>query len=192
MRFRIETSPLSGLPDSARTSVWIAFVTGSSVVFSLALACATPFPALATVAGIWMSRRDALTLVGVAWLVNQSIGYLVLGYPQTWDSFAWGGAIGIAAALAALVVTECARRLGATFKIIALAFVTAFAVYEATLVAATTILPSSMEAFSLSVVSWIFCVNLLALAGLVGMYRAAIAMRLLDHPQPLPQVIAHS
>jgi hypothetical protein len=80
--------------------IWIAVVATSSALFSLALACATPFAAIATIAGTRMPTRLALTLTTVAWLVNQSVGYFLLGYPRTWDSFAWGAAIGLAALLA--------------------------------------------------------------------------------------------
>lgn len=52
--------------EPARTSIWIALVAESSVLFGLALASATPFPALATIAaGMRISRRDALALIGL-------------------------------------------------------------------------------------------------------------------------------
>ena len=41
--------------------------------FSFALACATPFAALATLAALNTPRRDLFALVGVAWLANQII-----------------------------------------------------------------------------------------------------------------------
>lgn len=182
MRFRIKPFFPAGVSDSARTSIWIALVVGSSVLFSLAFACATPFPALATIAGVRMLRRDALTLIGVTWLMNQSIGYLVLGYPQTWDSFAWGGAIGLSAMLATVAVAQYAFRFGATLRATILGFLVAFAVYEAVLFAATTVLPSSAEAFSLAVVAWIFWINGLALVGLSAMYQLAVMARLLTIP----------
>lgn len=86
-----------------RRSLWIGAGDVSSIGFRFVLACATPFAALATLAALKMSRRDLFTLVSAAWLANQFIGYGFLAYPETWDSFAWGGAIGIAAFLAACV-----------------------------------------------------------------------------------------
>ncbi|MER9657689.1 hypothetical protein NKJ26_30315 [Mesorhizobium sp. M0152] len=94
------TTTIHDSSTSARQSVWVVLVVALSIVFSLALACATPFAAIATVAGANMSRRGALLLTSIAWLANQAVGYVFLGYPTTWDSFAWGAAIGIAAALA--------------------------------------------------------------------------------------------
>jgi hypothetical protein len=182
MRSRIESSHAAALPDTARTSIWIALVAGSSVLFSLALACATPFAALATIAGMRMRRRDALTLIGVAWLLNQAVGYLLLGYPRTWDSFAWGAAIGLAAMLSALAVSMAASRLGSTIIIAGGAFLAAFTIYELALFAATAILPSSAEAFALPVVQWIFWINLLALAGLLAAHKTAVAAGLLPAP----------
>ena len=128
-----------------------------------------------------MPRRDLFTLVGLAWLANQIIGYGFLGYPQTWDSFAWGGAIGIAAclgAVGALTIAPRAMRLG-TLGIIATAFFAAFALYELALYAASFVLPGSAEAFSLPVVWRIFYVNVIALVGLLVVHRLALAARLI-------------
>ena len=58
-----------------------------------------PFAALASTAALNVSRRDLITLIGAAWLANQIIGYVFLAYPMTWHSFAWGGALGMAASL---------------------------------------------------------------------------------------------
>jgi hypothetical protein len=142
------TNALS-LPTTAKTGIWIALIVGSSILFSLALACATPFAALGTVAGTKMVRRDAIALVIVTWLANQLIGYFILGYPRTWDSFARGAAIGVAAILATFIAIESTRWSGATLKAIVIAFLAAFITYEGTLYAATALLPSSDEAFSL-------------------------------------------
>jgi len=73
-----------------RRAGWITLLTIASVLFSFALTCATPFPALASLAALHMNRRDAFALIGVSWLANQIVGYGFLHYPQTWDSFAWG------------------------------------------------------------------------------------------------------
>jgi hypothetical protein len=43
-----------------------------------------------------MRKREAFALTGANWFANQIIGYGCLHYPRTWDSFAWGAAIGIA------------------------------------------------------------------------------------------------
>ncbi|KQT22708.1 hypothetical protein ASG57_25835 [Bradyrhizobium sp. Leaf396] len=182
MRSRIENPHAAGLPHSARTSIWIALVAGSSVLFSLALACATPFAALVTVAGTQMRRRDALSLIGVAWFLNQAVGYGLLGYPRTWDSFAWGAAIGVAAVLAAFAVSMAAGRFGSTIIVAGGAFLAAFAIHELALFAATAVLPSSAEAFSPSVVGWIFSINLLALAGLLAAHKTAVAAGFLPAP----------
>jgi hypothetical protein len=160
-----------------KRSLWMVLLTMSSVGFSFALACATPFAALATLAALNMPRRDLLTLVGLAWLANQLIGYGVLDYPQTWDSFAWGGAIGIAAAPAAataVAVAACVARLGSA-RVIVAAFLAAFAGYELTLYAASFVLPTGAEAFSPPVVRHIFYVNAIALVGLLALHRLALA-----------------
>jgi hypothetical protein len=69
-------------------------------------------------------------------------------------------------------------RLGA-IGVILVAFLGAFAAYELALFAASFMLPTGAEAFSLPVVWRIFYVNVFALAGLVGAHRVATALGLL-------------
>lgn len=173
MKPRQNDTPNSG------DAIWIAVVAASSALFSLALACATPFAAIATIAGARMPARLALALTIVAWLVNQSVGYLLLDYPRTWHSFAWGAAIGLAALLAVGAVLLIQHRIASSLVALAGAFALAFLVYEAVLFSATALLPSGDEAFSFAVIAQIFWTNLLALAGLLVLHRVAVAVGLL-------------
>ena len=63
---------LRTLPLGAKDALWIALVVSASVLFSLALACASPFAAIAAVAGIKMPRRDAVIVIVATWLANQT------------------------------------------------------------------------------------------------------------------------
>jgi hypothetical protein len=168
------------------TALWIALVAGSSILFSLVLACATPFAALATIAGARMRARQAFALIVVAWLTNQAVGYLALGYPRTWDSFAWGAAIGIAVLIAVLPAAVLVRRVPAPIAIVG-GFVCAFVLYEAALFAATAFLPSGPGAFAPPVVWRILWINVLALVLLFLLHRAALGLRVLSRasmPEP--------
>jgi hypothetical protein len=159
--------------------IWIALVAVSSILFSLALACVTPFAAIATVAGAKLARRDAFALTGFAWLANQAVGYLILGYPRTWDSFAWGAAIGIAALGATGVVILLRDRPGAGLPVLLAGFAAAFIVYQGLLFAATAFLPSGDGAFSAAVIWQVLWTSAVALAGLLILHRLAIAIGLL-------------
>lgn len=114
------------------------------------------------------------------------VGHLLLGYPRTWDSLAWGAMIGVAAALATLVAGEAARRTGSIMTGLILALLAAFVVYELTLFAATAALPSGAGAFSPAVIGQIFLVNVLALAGLATLHSLAVAIGLLASARPMP------
>ncbi|HEY0283670.1 MAG TPA: hypothetical protein VGC27_13740 [Rhizomicrobium sp.] len=167
-------------PDSItiRRAGWIALLTGATVLGSFIFACATPFAALATLAAIHMNRRDAFMLMGVNWAANQIVGYTYLNYPQSWDSFAWGAAIGIAALAAtgaAAGVESVLRRAGWVVAAIG-AFAIAFAAYEGLLYAATAILPSGSGAFSARVVLYVLSVNGLAFIALLALQRAGLAL----------------
>ena len=155
----------------ARTWIWFCVLAFASVGLSFVFACATPFVALATLAAIKMSRRSGLSIMIVAWLANQIVGYEFLGYPRTSDSLMWGVAIGASA-----LVGFCAARVsmgssshGVVRGIIG--FSAAFVGYESLLYAAQLPLGSSAEGFSLSVIGYISATNVVALIGLLSVHR---------------------
>lgn len=164
------------MPNDARRWLWILLLTAASVFVTLGMACATPFAALATLAALHMSRRDGFSLVGIAWVADQAVGYGLLQYPRTLDSAAWGMALAVAAlaaVLAARAAVEALRRRGAGVTG-AVAFGAAFAAHQATLLAATAALGGGAEAFTPSVVGWVLRVNVLSIAGLVILHRVAV------------------
>ncbi|MDF0697164.1 hypothetical protein PYR71_11710 [Rhizobium sp. MC63] len=168
---------------------WVVVIASASVALSLLLACVTPFVALAAVSAVVLPRRMALMAVLLAWLANQTVGYLVLGYPQTFDSFSWGLAIGIAA-FAALAAALVALRL-TTGPVVTMAgaFIAGFAAYEGVLFAATAVLPSGDGAFSAVVVAEVLLINSLAAVGLVCLHAGAAASRALVAARPAPVLL---
>lgn len=173
-----ESRLLDSVPDTTKRIAWIVFLTLASLGFSYIFACAAPFAALATLAALNVRRSDAYGLVVLVWLANQAVGYGLLHYPQTWDSYGWGFAIGLAALLATqavLLLGPHPRRMGTVLGTL-VGFLAAFAVYELALYAASFLLPSSDAAFSLPIVWYIFKVNAAALAGLVALSLAAGAI----------------
>jgi len=153
---------------AARRTAWIAVLTAAAILFSFAFACATPFPALAALAALHLRKSDALALTGIAWVANQAIGYGLLGYPQTLDSFAWGGVIGVSAfaATAAAFGAESFTRRAGRLVAATVSFAAAFTVYESALYSATVFLSSMPEAFSVAVVMYILRVNAFAFIAL--------------------------
>ena len=166
---QIPTAQPTAPADVARRWTWIGLLGSASIGFSLVFACAMPFVALVTLAALTMSRRDALIVTGAVWLANQAVGYAILDYPQTFDSYAWGVAIGIAVLLALAVARAIGERFERSGPIIStgLAFLSSFAVYELALYAASFWLSSSDAAFSWATVGYILQVNALGFAGLI-------------------------
>ena len=111
-----------------------------------------------------------LTVTAI-WLVNQAIGFGVLGYPWTVDTILWGFAIGAAALLAA--VLACATlRFGLRNSVTAIgaAFVLALAAYEGGLFLVTFAL-GGQDAFTPAIVGHVALLNLGWTVGLVGTYE---------------------
>ncbi len=168
---------LDGNTSSAMAaSVWIAGVAALCVGGSYVYACAAPFAAIAALAALKMDRKSGLALVIVAWMANQAIGFAVLDYPHTANTYAWGLAIG-AAAIAGFFA---ARAIAATEKAPAVTTVTAFAAsfifYQVGLYAASFALGGSDYAFSLEIVGYVLRVNAMAFVGLLILSRAVVAL----------------
>ena len=166
--------------DAARRWAWIGLLGGASIGFSLVFACATPFVALVTLAALTMSRRDAFIVTGAVWLANQAVGYGILDYPRTFDSYAWGVAIGLTVLLALAVARAVGERFerSGPFVSTGLAFLSAFAVYELALYAASFWLSSADTAFSWPIVGYILQVNALGLGGLILLKLVAASVGL--------------
>lgn len=76
---------------------WIGLMTAASATVSFALACATPFPALAALAAMFARRRDGLLLIAAAWAVAQVVGFGVKGHPLDGTALFWPVALACAA-----------------------------------------------------------------------------------------------
>ena len=112
---RLATWPRLPAPVDARNAPLFCLVllTVPCGLASFAFACATPFAAFAAFAGATLPLWAALPVVVAAWIVNQAIGFGVLGYPVELNTFLWGVAICaaalIATAVSALVYGACRR-----------------------------------------------------------------------------------
>jgi hypothetical protein len=142
-----------------------------SAVGSWKFACITPFVAFAVVAPHALSTRTALLTVAAIWVVNQAIGFGVLGYPWTVNAILWGITIG-AAALAATGFAAAISQLGIRTGITAVgtAFVPAFAIYQGGLYLASFALGGRGD-FTPAIVGHVALLNLGWTVGLVGTYE---------------------
>jgi hypothetical protein len=152
---------------------WLAFMVVASVALSLGFACATPLAAFAAMSALSLDRRNAVLFTGVVWLANQVVGYSILGYPLTANSFAWGVAIGLAAIMAVLVARWCSLRFAERSSVAATlaVFVVAFAAYELMLFVAAFTALGGIEAFTADVIGRILEINAIAMTGLVLINR---------------------
>jgi len=164
-------------PSRAASAVWIVLIVTSGICLSTFFACATPFAALATLAALRLGRWQASAVIGLVWVANQAIGYAFLGYPWTWDSAAWGLAIGVSAGLAMLAANGLATTRPAPLMV-SLPFVAAFAAFEFGLFFAGFVLPGSEGAFSASVVGHVFLINAVTICGLMAINQLAVVSRL--------------
>jgi hypothetical protein len=154
-----------------------ALLTAGCALASFALACATPFAAYAVIAAAMLPLPAALLVVTAAWLVNQAIGFGVLGYPHTMNTLLWGLAIGVAALVATIASKAILRALprAATPVALVLALAGAYAAYEIALFAFTPALGGA-GAFTLAIISRLGLLNavwLIALVAFCAVWRLA-------------------
>ena len=166
--------PQSERAHQACLACLVVAVSGFSFVF----ACATPFAAFGVLAAMTLSRTDAIRITVALWLANQVIGYAVLGYPRTVNSFSWGLAIGVAAVLstgvARLIVPRLQTARGLTKAVVALGGT--FAAYEAALFTFAVGGLGGTGSFAAPIVGRILVINAAALAGLYALYRIGVAV----------------
>jgi hypothetical protein len=175
---------LSGASAGWRHLVWLGLLISASVAFSLGLACATPFAAFAAAAALTLSRRDALVLVTSVWFANQLVGFTVLHYPWTANTFAWGVALGVVAVLSTLASQWAVKRSIDAPRAIGFAgtFLLAFVVYEAALFAISVALLGGTEVFTAAIQSRIFAINAAAFVGLLALNRLGASAGFVSEP----------
>jgi hypothetical protein len=171
---------LSDTRDDAlrQRAAWGAVLTTVSVLATLALACATPFAALAVIAVIFLPRREAFVLIGVNWLANQAIGFGLLHYPLTWSTVEGGINIGIAAmasVAASILVYRPLLKFGTAVAIIG-TLVASFVVNEGALF--VTAMGHFDGDFSAAITLSMFYLNAIALAALLALQVLATAIGL--------------
>jgi hypothetical protein len=163
-----------------RQVIWLGILVFSSFVFSVGLACATPFAALGAAAAVTLGRRDTLLVGGVVWLVNQFVGYTILRYPWTINSVGWGitlGAATLLASLAALWIYNLQRAIPSALRFAAV-FAVAFSVFEGALYAAACFVLGGLQDFTFGIVLYIFVINAVTFVGLLVLYWLVMSKRL--------------
>ncbi|CAO1652907.1 hypothetical protein [Parasphingorhabdus sp. NYA22] len=156
--------------SSSVQNIWAGVLATSSVLGSLALACIFPFAAIATLLAATLPFRKAAVWMGAVWFANQLVGYLILGYPQTANSFGHGLAMGVTA-MATLGVAKMIFTLRGNQSPVSslLALGGAFVAFEALLYVAALYL-GGVANFAPSIVWMIAQNDILWFAGLGVLY----------------------
>ena len=159
--------------------LWLAILVLASLIVSVLLSCATPFEAIGAAAAVTLARRDALLASGLTWLINQCVGYGMLGYPWTYNSVAWGLALGAAT----LVATLAAGALYQTRKALpsllrsTLAFAAAFLAFEVAIYAVAFFFLGGLQDFTTGIVSRVLVINAATFVGLIVIHSLVAQKR---------------
>jgi hypothetical protein len=160
---------------------WVVLLIAAGFLSSLTFECVTPFAAFAALTAATMRLSGALATTAAIWLTNQALGFLALGYPVDGSTFAWGGAIGVAALLATLAaagIVEIGHR--ALWLQMLGAFGAAFLVYEATLLLATAGLGGAQN-FTLAIAAKLALSDAGWLIGIVILRHGLLSLGTIGH-----------
>ena len=171
--------------ESRASTLWIVLLTAASTITTLALACATPFPALAALAATQMRRRDGVALMIVAWLASQSVGFCLLGYPRDAATLLWAVALATAAVTSVLVAGAVTARAGARNELarIGLAYVVAVVAFKLVILAWSFALGGVATALSPAINARQIVRNGTILIGLLLLYRGLVSVGLPAAPR---------
>ena len=100
---------MQSLSGTARL-IWPLILSFGAFVGSWATACVFPFAGFAAVSALTTDLRRGLAAVLGVWMMNQAVGYSLLGYPTDANTIAWGFAIA-AGAFAGFFAARAAARL---------------------------------------------------------------------------------
>lgn len=160
-----EHSRLQGL-------AWPFALAAAAALGSLAAACMVPFVGLAVVAAATMGRGRAAATVSGVWIVNQLLGFGLMGYPWTADAAEWGLALGVGS-LAAVGIAGAVLRGRRNLAVLPLlaTFAAAFAGYEA-LLYGFALVAGGTETFAPAIVLQILVNDGSWFAGLTALHLA--------------------
>ena len=153
-------------------------LTVASTVTTWALACATPFPALAALAALHMHRRDGVALALAAWVAAQAVGFGLLGYPHDPSTLGWALGLGVAAVASAVAAHAVAGRLSHRSFVIrlGLAYGAAFVAFKAVIALFALKLGGMAISLAPALAATQFVRNGAILLGLLVLYRGLVAI----------------
>ena len=120
------------------TLLWIVLLTAASLGSALALACATPFAALAVLAAVHMRRQPGMALMLLCWAGSQAVGFGLLGYSCTAETLGWGASMALAAVIALLAAERV--RASKDWLRLGLGYVAAFIAFKAVILLASLVI----------------------------------------------------
>lgn len=165
--------------QTGASTLWIILLTAASTVTTLALACATPFPALAALAALHMRRRDGLILMALAWGASQATGFFILHYEIRDTTLGWALGLFVAAVASGLGAYAALSRLEGRSSVLRLAaaYAAAFVAFKLVIAAFAAFWLGGLDtSLDLGIMAKQFVRNAAILGGLLAIYHGLIAL----------------
>lgn len=159
-------------------TLWIVILTLASTGTTVALACATPFTALAALAATQMRGRDGIPLMVVAWAASQLVGFGLHDYPRDTTTLAWAVALCMAAVVCVIAARQVTVRMpnSSALSRIIVAYLVASVTFKAVILLWSFGLGGVDTALSPSINARQLVRNGAILVALYGFCRALIAI----------------
>ena len=177
---------MAALRTKGASALWVSLLTAASTATTLALACATPFPALAALAAVHMRRREGVALMLLAWTASQFVGFFLRGYPRDGSTLAWGAGLATAA-VGSVLASHAVLRVAGYRSVAArlgLAYAAGFTAFKAVILAWALVLGGLHSVMAPDLLAEQFVRNGAILIGLYGLYRLLVAAGIPAPPHP--------
>lgn len=183
MTIHREMHPFAKGWRSLADSPWMSFAlltlgSASNIIYAHA-----PLVALATIAGVTLTRRRAIAVALLIWSVNQAIGFGWRGYPLTGVALTWGGLMAIGTLLVVVIASwrpNFARAtLAGHFLWLGIALLGGFILYQGIIVLAFPVLAEGHQ-MGWGIIGKLFLKQLLW-TGAIAVGHAFLLKRTLGH-----------
>lgn len=168
-------APARTFAISARLGWWM-LLGAAALAGTFGFDCAIPFAALAALAAVHLSRRDAVLLLGASWIINQGVGFGLLHYPLDHVAAVGAGQLAVAAAasIAAALILCALLRGSKSLPAVLATFVAAFLAYEGSLYLVSG--PAYAADYTWPVIRFVAELNVFSLAALLVAHRLGVVL----------------
>ncbi|NES72092.1 MAG: hypothetical protein F6K24_46310 [Okeania sp. SIO2D1] len=148
---------------TSRSRLWqfllITIGSASSIIYPH-----VPLVGFATISGVTLNRKQAITSSIIIWLVNQFYGFTLRQYPQTLESLTWGLVMGLGTLLVTVVASIkpkfIEQKIWRYYLWLSASLVIGYVLFEGIILLTATLMVGDGHGLTLAILERIFIKNI--------------------------------